>query len=172
MARHRGQQPLDMAPRTRQAVLARPLRAGEGTSFAVDYRVERPRRGLYFIAAPRQLWTQSQDQDARFWFPCFDYPAEKQTTSQTIVVPEGLFALGNGALVARTTEAGRTTFRYEQRVPHATYLTTLVVGEFSEIAVTSRSTTSPPPPALRVASFASSRAASKTASAPSATRHA
>jgi aminopeptidase N len=114
--------------------VAQPLLAGDVTSFAVEYRVERPRRGLYFIDAPRQLWSQSQDQDARFWFPCFDYPAEKQTTSQTIVVPEGFFALGNGALVARTTADGRTTFRYEQRSPHATYLTTLVVGEFAEIA--------------------------------------
>jgi aminopeptidase N len=112
---------------------APPLRAGEQTSFAVEYRVEQPRRGLYFIDAPRQLWSQSQDQDARFWFPCLDHPAEKQTTSQTIVVPEGLFALGNGALTARTTEGGRTTFRYEQRIPHATYLTTLVVGDFAEI---------------------------------------
>jgi aminopeptidase N len=112
---------------------AQPLAAGERTTFAVRYRVERPHRGLYFIDSPRQVWTQSQDQDARYWFPCFDHPAGKQTTAQTIVVPEGLFALGNGALTARTTEAGFTTFRYEQRVPHATYLTTLVAGEFSEI---------------------------------------
>jgi len=115
-------------------VLAEPLLAGETTSFAVEYRVEQPRRGLYFIDAPQQLWTQSQDQDARYWFPCFDHPAEKQTTAQTIVVPEGLFALGNGALAARTTAAGYTTFRYEQRIPHATYLTTLVVGNFRETA--------------------------------------
>ena len=112
---------------------ARPLVAGERVTFAVRYVARNPRRGLYFIAEPLHAWTQSQDQDARFWFPCFDYPAEKQTTSATIVVPKGLFALSNGALVSRTDDATSTTFRYEQSVPHATYLVTMVVGDFAEI---------------------------------------
>jgi len=112
-----------------------PLRAGDELTFAVEYAVERPRRGLYFIEhEPRHLWSQSQDSDARFWFPCFDYPAEKQTTSATVIVPNGLFALANGALLERTEGPAETTFRYEQTVPHASYLVTLVVGPFSEIA--------------------------------------
>jgi aminopeptidase N len=112
---------------------ARPLAAGERVSFAITYRATAPRRGLYFVDRPQQLWTQSQDQDARFWFPCFDYPADKQTTSSTIVVPRGLFALGNGELVERTDAGATTVFRYEQRIPHPTYLVTLVAGAFSEI---------------------------------------
>lgn len=110
-----------------------PLDAGEKVRFAIAYRAVQPRRGLYFIERARQAWTQSQDQDARFWFPCFDHPAEKQTTSQTIVVPKGLFALGNGELAARTEAGDTTVFRYEQRVPHATYLVTMVVGAYAEI---------------------------------------
>jgi aminopeptidase N len=111
----------------------RPLAAGERVRFAITYRAVAPRRGLYFIEGRNQLWTQSQDQDARFWFPCFDHPADKQPTSATIVVPSGLFALGNGELTERS-EAGETTiFRYEQRIPHATYLVTMVVGEYAEI---------------------------------------
>jgi len=109
------------------------LRAGERTAFVVRYRAEQPCRGLYFVDRPRQAWTQSQDQDARYWFPCFDYPAEKQPTSTTIVVPRGLFALGNGALISRTDEGDTTVFRYEQSIPHATYLVTLVAGDFAEI---------------------------------------
>jgi aminopeptidase N len=111
-----------------------PLAAGERATFAVTYTTVEPRRGLYFIETPRHAWTQSQDQDARFWFPCFDHPAEKQTTSQTIVVPKGLFALGNGALTSRTDDGDTTVFRYEQRIPHATYLVTMVAGDFAEIA--------------------------------------
>lgn len=113
--------------------LAAPLAVDEAYAFSIDYRAIEPQRGLYFIDRPRQAWTQSQDTDARAWLPCFDHPAEKQTTTTTIVVEPGHFALGNGALVERTASAAGVTFRYEQTIPHATYLLTLVAGEFSEI---------------------------------------
>jgi aminopeptidase N len=113
-----------------------PLAAGRSLTFAVTYRAIEPRRGLYFIDRPRQAWTQSQDTDARAWLPCFDHPAEKQTTTTTIVVEPGHFALGNGALTARTETAAGVTFRYEQAIPHATYLLTMVAGAFSEIEQT------------------------------------
>jgi len=116
--------------------LAAPLAAGEPFAFVVSYRAIEPRRGAYFIDRPRQVWTQSQDTDARAWLPCFDHPAEKQPTSTTIVVEPGLFALGNGALVAREETPEGTAFRYEQRVPHATYLLTMVAGAFTEVAQT------------------------------------
>ncbi len=116
--------------------LVTPLAAAEAFAFTVVYRAIRPQRGLYFIDSPRQAWTQSQDTDARAWLPCFDHPAEKQTTTTTIVVEPGLFALGNGALTERTETAAGTAFRYEQNVPHATYLLTMVAGAFTEIAQT------------------------------------
>ncbi len=113
----------------------------EEATFTVRYSVTRPRQGLFFIEPTseypdkvRHLWTQSQDENARYWFPCFDYPNEKQTTSATIVVPKGQFALSNGALVERRDEGDRTIFRYSQDVPHSTYLVTLVVGPFVEVA--------------------------------------
>ena len=113
--------------------LPRALAAGERFSFAVTYRAIAPQRGVYFIDAPRQAWTQSQDTDARAWLPCFDHPTEKQTTSTTIVVEPGYFALGNGALIERTESALGVTYRYEQAVPHATYLLTMVAGAFSTV---------------------------------------
>ncbi|MBK6533111.1 MAG: hypothetical protein IPF99_27040 [Deltaproteobacteria bacterium] len=46
----------------------------------VRYRA-RPRRGLYFLAPdadaptrPEQVWSQCQDEDARYWFPCTTRP--------------------------------------------------------------------------------------------------
>ena len=119
--------------RSLEVTLDPPLRAGDELAFAVTYSVVEPRRGMYFIDhEPRHVWTQSQDTDARFWFPCFDYPAEKQTTTTTIVVPKGTFALGNGALTERRDDGDRTTFTYDQRIPHATYLMTMVAGPFTE----------------------------------------
>ena len=121
----------------------RPLRSGENVEFAVKYRVVKPTRGAYFTEPdranpkkPRQLWTQSQDSDARAWFPCVDYPDNKQTSTTTVVVRKGLFALANGALKERRDDAKTTTFVYRQEIPHPTYLFTLVVGEFSEIEQT------------------------------------
>jgi len=118
---------------TLTVTFARPLAAGERTSFAIAYRAVNPRRGLYFIESHGQIWTQSQDQDARFWFPCFDHPADKQTTSATIVVPKGRFALSNGELISRIDDGETTVFRYAQHVPHSTYLVTMVVGDYAEI---------------------------------------
>ncbi|MEO9170326.1 MAG: M1 family aminopeptidase [Candidatus Baltobacteraceae bacterium] len=117
-----------------------PLAAGARTSFSVTYRVTDPRHGLFFVEPSPQypdsiahVWTQSQDENARFWFPCLDYPHVKQTTSTTVVVPLGQFALANGELVERRNEDGRTIFKYRQDVPHSTYLVTLVAGPFVEI---------------------------------------
>ncbi|MBV8636590.1 MAG: HEAT repeat domain-containing protein [Candidatus Eremiobacteraeota bacterium] len=113
---------------------------GERATFAVTYRAVKPRHGLFFIeptpeypARVRHAWTQSQDENARFWFPCLDYPASKQTTSTTVFVPKGMFALANGALAERVDDGARTRFVYRQDVPHPTYLMTLVVGPFAEI---------------------------------------
>jgi aminopeptidase N len=139
--------PLDFRrdPQTLTVRLREPLRAGERTSFAIAYLVERPRAGLHFIAPtkehpekPTQCWTQSQDEFARYWFPCFDHPHAKQTTSTTIVVPTGTFALGNGRLAERRDDpqTGYTTFRYVQDLPHATYLVTMVAGSFTEVEQT------------------------------------
>ena len=117
------------------------LAAGERATFAITYSVTKPRHGLFFVkptdAHPEKaahVWTQSQDEYARYWFPCLDYPHDKQPTSTTIVVPKGLFALGNGELVERRDENGATVFRYRQDVPHSTYLMTMVAGPFSEVA--------------------------------------
>lgn len=109
-----------------------PIPAGEEARFRITYGVTQPRHGLFFVRG--HAWTQSQDENARYWFPCLDYPHEKQTTSATIEVPAGQFALSNGALVERREENGRAFFRYRQDVPHSTYLVTMVVGTFVEKA--------------------------------------
>ncbi|MFZ1018294.1 MAG: M1 family metallopeptidase, partial [Candidatus Cybelea sp.] len=123
-----------------EIVFEKPIPAGERASVAVTYRASKPRHGLFFVKPTAEhpekvahVWTQSQDQYARYWFPCLDYPHEKQRTTTTIVVPKGMFALGNGELVERRDEGGQTIFRYRQDVPHSTYLMTMVAGPFVEV---------------------------------------
>ena len=133
-------QPFTAAARTLEIRFEPAIAAGEEAVFAIEYRVVKPRHGLFFVKPDPQhphkvahCWTQSQDENARYWFPCLDYPHEKQTTSATIDVPRGLFALSNGELESRRDEGERTIFRYRQDVPHATYLMTMVAGPFEEV---------------------------------------
>ncbi|HVA33060.1 MAG TPA: M1 family metallopeptidase, partial [Candidatus Baltobacteraceae bacterium] len=118
-----------------------PIPPGERATFTVAYSARTPRHGLFFVNPTAQhpekiphAWTQSQDENARYWFPCLDYPHEKQRTSTTVVVPKGMFALANGELIERRDDGDKTIFRYRQDVPHSTYLMTLVAGPFVEIA--------------------------------------
>lgn len=124
--------------------LPRPLAAGAELVLAIAYRGA-PRRGLYFIAPdegypqkPLQVWTQGQDEDSRYWFPCIDTPNEKATSELRVTIPAGLFALSNGVLVSDATEGERRTLHWRLEVPHSCYLVTLAIGDFAEITTTWR----------------------------------
>ncbi len=115
------------------------LTAGADLVLAIDYKGA-PRRGLYFIGPddgypdkPTQVWTQGQDEDSRYWFPCFDSPHEKATTELEVRVPASMFALSNGVLVSDKTTGGKRTLHWRLDVPHSCYLITLAIGDFATI---------------------------------------
>ncbi|HEX4406168.1 MAG TPA: M1 family aminopeptidase [Polyangia bacterium] len=100
-----------------------------------------PRRGLYFMGpdeghpdrAP-QCWTQGQDDDSRYYWPCIDQPIEKFTAEVICTAPAGLFVLSNGELRERTElPAGRLRWHYHLDFPLPSYLLTLVCGPFLEV---------------------------------------
>jgi aminopeptidase N len=110
---------------------------------SVTYRAT-PRKGLYFLepdehvpTRPRQVWSQCQEEDARYWFPCHDSPHVKMTTELTVHVPTGWYALSNGALVSSSKpKDGPAVFHWKMSEPHPSYLMTLAAGEFAEIVDT------------------------------------
>ena len=113
-------------------------------SIAVSYRAT-PRRGLYFLepdehypSRPRQVWTQCQEEDARHFVPCHDSPHAKMATEVIARVPAGWYALSNGALVSTDKPGGGAphVYHWKMNEPHASYLMTLVAGEFTEIVDT------------------------------------
>jgi aminopeptidase N len=113
---------------------------------AITYRGA-PRRGLYFTAPdegypdkPVQAWTQGQDEDSRYWFPCFDSPHEKATTEMIVTVPAAMFALSNGVLLSDKTSGAKRTLHWRLDVPHSAYLVTLAVGDFAMIETRWRET--------------------------------
>ncbi len=116
------------------------LAAGRATSVIVDYEARQPRQGIYFIgpdegypSKPVHVWTQGQDQDAHYWFPCIDYPNAKATTEVTATVPRTFFVLSNGQLVSTTEnkKAKTKTYHWKMDTPHVTYLVSCVAGRFS-----------------------------------------
>jgi aminopeptidase N len=118
--------------------LPAPAKKGRDLDVAVSYSGS-PRRGLYFIAPDSdrpdkrvEVWSQGQDEDSRFWFPCVDYPNEKQTTEVIATVPAGMKALSNGKMLkhAKDARAKTETFHWRLDVPHVAYLVTLVVGRY------------------------------------------
>jgi aminopeptidase N len=118
----------------------------------VAYSAE-PKQGVYFIGPdesypdkPLQAWTQGEPEFSRYWFPCHDHPADKATSETLITVPQGYLVVSNGRLISQQGatagagekkeekiddgEAGLVTFHWKEDVPHSTYLTSFVVGQF------------------------------------------
>ena len=122
-----------------RALLASPLAAGAELVLAITYAGS-PRRGLYFVGPddayphkPTQVWTQGQDEDSRYWFPCFDSPNEKATSEITVTVPATMFAVSNGTLVSDKTTGAKRTLHWRLDVPHSCYLVTLCIGDFGSV---------------------------------------
>ena len=93
--------------------LERALHAGDEVEVAIDYSA-RPRRGLYFIGPdagypdkPLEAWTQGEDEDSRYWFPCYDYPNDRVTSEIVATVPETFTAVSNGELLSNNRQSRR-----------------------------------------------------------------
>ena len=113
----------------------------EPITISVRYRAEQPQRGIYFVAPdadypdkPIQVWTQGEDEDSRFWFPCFDYPGQLATSEIRVRVPQPYQAISNGELIGTEPAEGATIYHWRQDQPHPSYLMALAVGDFSCIA--------------------------------------
>ncbi|MEV4201412.1 M1 family metallopeptidase [Micromonospora globbae] len=71
-----------------------------------------------------------QPDSAATWFPVNDHPSDKATYDIAVTVPDGLAALSNGVPGPRSSADGWTTWRWSERAPMASYLTTLVIGDY------------------------------------------
>jgi aminopeptidase N len=122
-----------------QIHLAQVTKAGQPLEMAIDYQVDNPQRGLYFIAPsanypekPVQVWTQGEDEDSRYWFPCFDYPGQLATSEIRVRIPKPYRAISNGELVEVQDLGNEQVYHWSQKQVHPTYLMTLAVGDFAE----------------------------------------
>jgi aminopeptidase N len=112
----------------------------EPIQLGIAYSVKQPQRGIYFISPdknypnkPTQVWTQGEDEDSRFWFPCFDYPGQLATSEIKVRIPQQFMAISNGELVAIEQVGEEKIYHWSQKQVHPTYLMTLAVGDFAEL---------------------------------------
>ena len=74
--------------------------------------------------------TQFEATDARRGFPCWDEPTLKAVFGITLVVPEGLVAISNTALVSETPAGpGKKAVAFADSIRMSSYLVAFVVGE-------------------------------------------
>ncbi len=117
-----------------------PTQADVPIEIAIDYAAEQPQRGIYFVQPtehqphkPTQVWTQGEDEDSRYWFPCFDYPGQLATSEIRIRVPKDLMVISNGELIEVKEHKKEKTYHWSQKEVHPSYLMTLAIGDFLEV---------------------------------------
>ena len=72
----------------------------------------------------------SEPVGSQTWFPNNNTPRDKAAYDIALTVPKKLAAASNGVLKSRRTSHGRTTWRWQQRQPMATYLSLVAIGRF------------------------------------------
>jgi aminopeptidase N len=99
---------------------------GGGLSF-IKPRPDDPTR-------PRQIWSQGEAESNHLWFPCFDHPNDFASSEIVATVEKPLSVVSNGKLVSvKENGNGTRTFDWKIDEPHATYLTSIIVGEFAAV---------------------------------------
>jgi aminopeptidase N len=126
-------------PATIDILLDRPYSYRDTITLVTEYSCT-PRRGLYFIQpdsaypnTPRQIWTQGEDMDNHFWFPCYDFPNDRATSEVLATVRSSYTVLSNGVLagVQEDPQHQLKTFHWKLSKPHASYLVMLAIGEYA-----------------------------------------
>ncbi|HEU4347384.1 MAG TPA: M1 family aminopeptidase [Actinoplanes sp.] len=77
-----------------------------------------------------------QPESASTWFPVNDHPIDKATFRLAMTVPDGLEALSNGVPGKRAAADGWTTWTWAESAPMASYLATVVIGQYRVISTT------------------------------------
>src|SRR5271168_1170181 len=92
-----------------------------------------PKKGLYFILPdknypnrPKEIWTQGEAEDTRYYIPIYDYPNDRTTSQMIVTVPKDWTTVSNGKLESVTDAPnGEKTWSWRQSEPIATYLISL-----------------------------------------------
>ena len=108
------------------------LNPGIGNGFGGGLRFIKPTKDD--PSRPRQIWSQGESEYNHFWFPCYDHPNDFATSEMIATVDKPLMVISNGRLLETKGNSDNTrTFHWKMEQPHASYLTSIVVGEYAPI---------------------------------------
>ncbi|GAB4580680.1 MAG: M1 family metallopeptidase [Anaerolineales bacterium] len=119
--------------------LPEPLAEGQAFTIFVDYAGAPIQTGSAFVPfvhhlglqfLPGNIYAVNEPDGAHYWFPCNDHPRDKATFTFEITVPAGLEAISHGTLIEEETVGETTTFVWDHPYPMATYLATVVIGDY------------------------------------------
>jgi len=122
--------------------LGAPLESGKVRRISIRYHAF-PKRGLHFVrpdaadpSKTAQIWSQGEQDDSHYWFACRDEPDDLASSEITGTVRDSETLVSNGRLlgVESHAESKTRTFHWKIDEPHSVYLTSIVVGQFSELS--------------------------------------
>jgi len=129
--------------------LDRAYQPTETETLVIDYHTNGPTPkvvgliggGLRFIKPspedprrPKQIWSQGESEYNHYWFPCYDHPNDFFTSELTATVEKPLSVVSNGKLLeTKDNKDGTRSFHWKIDQPHASYLTSVIVGEYTPI---------------------------------------
>lgn len=116
---------------------AKPLTWDTNDSITFIYEAT-PRKGIYFIGwndeknlSRKQIWTQGQGTDNRYWIPSYDEMNDKLITEVIVTFDKDYSVLSNGTkLSEKDNKNGTKTWHYKMTHPHAPYLLMLGIGKY------------------------------------------
>jgi aminopeptidase N len=128
-----------LTPNQLVVTLDRPAAHGERHEILIRYHGQ-PKKGLYFVLPDknyphqaREIWTQGEAEDTRYYIPLYDYPNDRTTSEMLVTVPAAWITISNGRLVGVKDEPDSTkTWDWKQSDTLSTYLISVVAGEFVE----------------------------------------
>ncbi len=128
-----------MTPNDLVVALEHPAARGERHEILIHYHGQ-PTKGLYFVLPdknypqqPREIWTQGEAEDTRYYIPLYDYPNDRTTSEMLVTVPAAWITISNGRLVGVRDEGdGTKTWDWRQSETLSTYLISMIAGEFVE----------------------------------------
>lgn len=118
----------------------KPYGLNDKLTYTITYSTH-PSQGIFFVTPNRayphrdpEVWSMSEPEDARYWFPCHDYPDDFTASEMIATVPATWTVISNGLLKSVTPVKGGTEKRFDwvEAHPHVVYLISIIAGKFEE----------------------------------------
>jgi len=140
---------VDPAKQKLRIALGRAYQPSDELAIVIEYHTNGPQNklpglvgaALRFIkpspedpTRPKQIWSQGESEYNHYWFPVYDHPNDFFTSELTATVEKPLTVVSNGKLLdTKDNNDGTRTFHWKIDQPHASYLTSIIVGEYTPI---------------------------------------